>query len=79
MYTILILSAVQMTIWSFYTLVTYLSHRDPSIFKFILLIVFCYFGYLFGVFLKNPKAYAGLSSLLGAGTYLIFRYFSFGF
>ncbi|WP_349410345.1 hypothetical protein [Pseudalkalibacillus sp. SCS-8] len=74
MYTVLILSSVQMTIWSFYALVTYLSHRDPSLFEYILLIIFCYFGYLFGVYLRSPKIYSGVSSCLGAGAYLLYKY-----
>ncbi|MCF6136944.1 hypothetical protein [Pseudalkalibacillus berkeleyi] len=75
MYIALILSSVQLIIWSFYALVTYLSHRDPSIFEYILLGVFCYFGYLFGVFLKSPKVHSGISSFLGAGSYLVFHHF----
>ncbi|WP_221563975.1 hypothetical protein [Alkalihalobacillus sp. TS-13] len=75
MYTILVLSSVQMIIWSIYALVTYLSHQDPSIFEYILLIVFCYFGYLFGVYLRSPKFYSCLSSVLGAVSFLLFRYF----
>lgn len=74
MYTVLLLSSVQMITWSFYALVTYLSQRDPSLFEYILLGIFCYFGYLFGVFLKNPRIYSGVSSFLGAGSYLLYKY-----
>ena len=74
MYTVLILSSVQMITWSFYGLVTHLSHRDPSLFEYILLAVFGYFGYLIGVAFKNPKVYSGVSSMVGAGSYLLYKY-----
>ncbi len=74
MYTLLMLSSVQLITWSFYALVTYLSHRDPSLFEYILLGVFCYFGYLFSIYLKGPRLYSGVSSFVGAGSYLLYKY-----